>query len=67
LNQSGFNLGRLQRNGGFLFDPARAFHHAKDAAKLDEILLSIFTGSRRGVDLTDLFARLRKKATFSLG
>jgi hypothetical protein len=45
LNQRGFNLRRIERGSGFLFDPARAFHHAKDAVKLDEILLSIFTAN----------------------
>ncbi len=41
LNQGRFNLGRMQRIGGFLFDPARSPHGSEDAAKLDEILLSI--------------------------
>ena len=66
LNQRRFNLGRIQRGSGFLFDPTRAFHHAKDAAKLEEILLSIFR-ELTGLDLTDFFARLRKKTTFGAG
>src|SRR6266567_9488277 len=41
LNQGRFNLGRMQRIGGFLFDPARGPHESEDAAKQDEILLSI--------------------------
>src|ERR1700737_3440888 len=49
LNQRRFNLCRIQRGSGFLFDPARAFHHAKDAAKPDEILLSIFLPRINGI------------------
>jgi hypothetical protein len=67
LNQSGFDLRRLQRTGRFRFDPVRGLHEPKDAAKLDEILLSIFAASRRGLNLADLFARLGKKTTFSSG
>src|SRR5207248_10095079 len=32
LDENCFNLGRMQRTGGFLFDPVRASHNAKDAA-----------------------------------
>src|SRR2546430_2763304 len=45
LNQRRFNLRWIERGSGFLFDPTRAFHHAKDAAKPDEILLSILTAN----------------------
>jgi hypothetical protein len=67
LNQGRFNLGRMQRIGGFLFDPARSPHESEDAAKQDEILLSIVTARRRGLNLADLFASLKKKATFGPG